>query len=78
VGGALLWRVGLVLVGLLLVVRVPFRGEEESYVYGSCVAGESLGVVWARREEEEGPPVRRAFRDTPQTRSEEDEWVDSV
>ena len=73
-----LWRVGFVLVGLLLVVRVPFRGEEESYVYGSCVAGESLGVVWARRKEEEGPPARRAFRDTPQTRSEEDEWGDSV
>ena len=72
------WRVGFVLVGLPLVVGVPFRGEEEGYVYGSCVAGESFGVVWARRVEEEGSPVRRASRDTPQTGSEEHERVGSV
>ena len=56
-----LWRVGLVLVGLLLVVRVPFRGEEERCVYGSCVAGDSLGAVWARREEEEGSLDEEGF-----------------
>ena len=55
------WRVCFVLVGLLLVVGVPFRGEEKRRVYGSRVAGEGLCAVRARREEEEGSLNEEGF-----------------